>query len=152
MFNQGVINEGLFNDFGLAEGGGAVVAPSQSFHASLGNWLYPQTIDRERRVLFGEYSVCELYSLSPAGGEESIAQLNNFWVARRIPTIESGAIEQWRLELANELVDWEMLATVSTVRLYPDTGEVQHYRVMQTENAMKPGHVYHLRIEAIAQL
>jgi len=45
-----------------------------------------------------------------------------------------------------------MLANVSTVLIEPDTGEMQRYRVMQTENAMKPGRVYHLRIEAIAQI
>jgi hypothetical protein len=123
-----------------------------SFHSVLGESLYPAILERERRVLYGDTSTCTLYSLSPGAGESPLITLNCNWSARRIPTIESGAIEQWRLEIASELVNWEMLANVSTVLITPGTGEVQRYRVMQTENAMKPGHVYHLRIEAIAQI
>jgi hypothetical protein len=123
-----------------------------SFHSVLGESLYPAILERERRVLYGEAATCTLYSLTPGAGEQILITLDCYWSARRIPTIESGAIEQWRLEIANDLVDWEMLANVSTVLIEPDTGEVQRYRVMQTENAMKPGHVYHLRIEAIAQI
>jgi hypothetical protein len=118
----------------------------------LGDSLYPAILERERRVLYGDSATCTLYSLSPGAGEEVLITLSCNWSARRIPTIDSGAIEQWRLEIASELVNWEMLANVSTVLITPDTGEVQRYRVMQTENAMKPGHVYHLRIEAIAQI
>jgi len=123
-----------------------------SFHSVLGESLYREVLERERRVLYGEAATCTLYALTPAAGEAELITLGCYWSARRIPTIESGAIEQWRLEIASSLVNWAMLANVSTVLITPDTGEVQHYRVMQTENAMKPGRVYHLRIEAIAQI
>ena len=123
-----------------------------SFHEVLADSLYPQMLERERRVLFGDTSTCVLYSLSPGAGEQILITLACDWIARRIPTIESGAIEQWRLEIASKNVNWEMIANVSTVLISPDTGEVQRYRVMQTENAMKPGHVYHLRIEAMGQI
>ena len=122
------------------------------FHTSLARLLYPEMLERERATLFGANSTCTLYSVSPGQGEEILITLDSYWNARRVPTIESGAIEQWRLEIANTSVNWEMLANVSTVLITPDTGEVQRYRVMQTENAMKPGSVYHLRIEAIAQI
>lgn len=137
---------------------GALIPPippsllEDSFHAVLGASLYPNILERERIVLFGEASVCRLFAVTPLGGEDLLATLPRYWSARRIPTIESGAIEQWRLEVASPLVTWSLLHNVATVLIISDTGERQRYRVLQAENAMKPGHVYHLRIEAIAQI
>jgi len=151
MFNAFEFNTAPFNSLAGTATGRIPLAPP-SFHASLATFIYPEMIERERRVLFGIDSTCTLYSVTPGAGEEVFVELRSYWTARRIPTIESGAIEQWRLEISNELVNWNMLRRVSTVLIAPDTGEVQRYRVLQTENAMKPGFVYHLRIEAIAQI
>jgi len=143
---------------GLFGAGVGVIVPPQppsldvSFHTVLGTSLYPNLLERERVVLFGDASICRLYSLSQLGGEDLLATLPRYWSARRIPTIESGAIEQWRLEIAAPLITWSLLRNVATVLIISDTGERQRYRVLQVENAMKPGHLYHLRIEAIAQI
>jgi DNA-binding transcriptional regulator YdaS (Cro superfamily) len=126
--------------------------PEGSFNLALANFLYPNLVNRERIVLFGEDATLELFSVTPSEGEQLMAILETDWTARRIPTIESGAVEQWRVEITSSDVTWEQLLKIATVRIESTmTGEAQHYRVVQVENAMKPGHVYHLRCEAIDQ-
>ena len=121
------------------------------FHAALGQNLYPNMLNRERSLLFGAGSSLELFSISPAG-ETSLAILTKNWSARRIPTIESGALELWRIEIVDLAINWTTIKSISTVRISNAlTGEASHLKVLQVENAMKPGHVYLLRCEAIDQ-
>lgn len=129
-----------------------MATPKMDFNQVLGSLLYPNALERERLTLYGKHATCTLYSVTPSDGEQEVIELATGWLARRIPTIESGAIEQWRLEVVNEDVTWPMVTGIATVRINsPETGEVQHYKVVQVENAMKPGHIYHLRLEAIDQ-
>jgi hypothetical protein len=122
-----------------------------TFNAALDKVLYPNLINRERCLLYGDHATLTLSSVTSAG-ETIIATLSSGWTARRIPTIESGAVEQWRVEIMSTNITWNQVLNIATVRIESDaTGEAQHYRVVQVENAMKPGHVYHLRCEAIDQ-
>ena len=123
----------------------------QGFHSSLGSILYPAVLDREKQILFGKGATATFYSMSRAGETELIT-LKTGWSARRVPTIESGADEQWRVEVTSMDVTWAMVQTIATVEIFAaTTQETQKYRVLQVENAMKPGHVYLLRCEAIEQ-
>jgi hypothetical protein len=150
MFNDALFNDSLFN----ADAGPPlpVVLPDYSFHAALADYLYPNLVNRERQVLFGAGAHLGLFSVTPGEGEQLIAILETDWTARRIPTIESGAVEQWRIEITSASVTWDQVLNIATVRIESaKTVETQHYKVVQVENAMKPGHVYHLRCEAIDQ-
>jgi len=147
MFNAFEFNTAPFNS--LAGLSGSVVPASSSFHAALASWLYPQTIERERLVIFGEDATCTLYSVSPGAGEEEVIELETGWVARRIPTIESTGAEAWRLEIVDDRVDWNMLKYVTKVRLRGATDEEQTYEVLERYNAMKPGKVYHIHMQVL---
>ena len=120
-----------------------------SFNLALSQWLYPQTIERERLVIFGEDAICTLYSVSRSGGVQQVIELTAGWMARRIPTIESTGAEAWRLEIVDDHVDWNMLKYVTKVRLRGATDEEQTYEVLERYNAMKPGKVYHIHMQAI---
>jgi len=123
----------------------------QGFHSSLGSILYPAVLDREKQILFGKGATATFYSMTRSG-ETVLIELKNGWSARRIPTIESGADEQWRVEVTSMDMTWAMVQTIATVEIFAaTTQETQRYRVLQVENAMKPGHVYLLRCEAIEQ-
>lgn len=122
-----------------------------SFHEGLAAWLYPQTIERERRVIFGDDATCTLIEVSPSA-EDVVHVLTTGWMARRIPTIESGGDEYWRLELVADEVDWNTLKYVTKVRMRGATDEEQIYEVLDRYNAMKPGKVYHIRMQAICNI
>lgn len=124
-------------------------APCESFHSVLGESLYPAILERERRVLFGTQATCTLYSVTPGAGQQEVIKLTAGWMARRIPTIESGGGETWRLEIVDDRVDWNMLKYVTKVRLRGATDEEQTYEVLERYNAMKPGKVYHIHMQAI---
>jgi hypothetical protein len=119
------------------------------FHTSLARLLYPEMLERERVTLFGEDATCTLYTVTPDAGEEVVIELDTGWSARRIPTIESGGTETWRLEITDDRVDWNMLKYVTKVRLRGATEEEQIYEISERYNAMKPGKVYHIHMQAI---
>jgi hypothetical protein len=124
-----------------------------SFADALGGSLYRNAVERERALLFGAGATVELFTVDPFMGEQTTLTLASCWSARRIPTIESGAEEAWRLEIVGDVIAWAELREVATVRIRAArTGEAQHYKVVQVENAMKPGRVYALRLIAIGQL
>jgi hypothetical protein len=153
VFNQSTYNETLFN-----AGAGFTPPPlppaegESSFNRALAFFLYPNTLERERLTLYGGDAYAELIAVSPAGEEVLYALTNGPWVARRIPTIESGGDETWRLEIAGELTDWNVLKNVTKVRLRGATDEEQMYEVLGAYNAMKPGKVYHIRMQAICNI
>jgi len=122
------------------------------FNQVLGSILYPKTLERERLVIFGEDARAELISVSPAGEEVLYTLTAGPWVPRRIPDIESGSVETWRLEIAGNLTDWDTLKNVTKVRLRGATDEEQMYEVLDRYNAMKPGKVYHIRMQAICNI
>jgi hypothetical protein len=146
MWNGSLWNESQWNSSGGT--GAPLGALEHSFHASLAAFLYPNMIERERRVLFGALATCVLYSVSPAG-EQEVIDLGTGWTARRIPTIESGGGETWRLEIVDDRVDWNMLKYVTKVRLRGAIDEEQTYEVLERYNAMKPGKVYQIQMQAI---
>ena len=115
----------------------------------LGESLYRAMLERERRVLFGTQATCTLYSVTPGAGQQEVIELTTGWMARRIPTIESGGGETWRLEIVDDRVDWNMLKYVTKVRLRGAIDEEQTYEVLERYNAMKPGKVYHIQMQAI---
>jgi hypothetical protein len=126
--------------------------PVSSFHNALATQLYPAMINRERLLMFGDGAELQIYSFSGNAGEIQIKMLETDWSARRIPTIESGSIEDWRVEIVDREISWATIKSISTVRIWNSlTNELNHLKVIQTENAMKPGHVYLLRCEAIDQ-
>ena len=125
------------------------VPTSSDFHSSLARLLYPEMLERERVTLFGEDATCTLYTVTPDAGEEVVIELDTGWSARRIPTIESGGTETWRLEITDDRVDWNMLKYVTKVRLRGATDEEQIYEISERYNAMKPGKVYHIHMQAI---
>jgi hypothetical protein len=147
MFNTSQFNDALFN----GQAGFVPVLPEYSFHAALADHLYRNLINRERRVLFGMNAAVELLTVSPAG-EESLMVLTDNWTARRIPTIESASAEEWRLEIEGEPGDWNTLKNATRVRLRGATDEEQIYEVLDRYNAMKPGKVYHIRMQAICNI
>jgi hypothetical protein len=126
--------------------------PSGGFNTALGSTLYNSALERERRVLFGSNAVCTLYSVSPGGGEQIVLELPAGWSARRIPTIEDGAPEAWRLEITDDRIDWNTLKNITKVRLRGATDEEQTYVVLERYNAMKPGHVYQIRMQMICNV
>lgn len=122
------------------------------FHSALGTTLYRSAIERERRVIFGDNAMCALYTVSPGVGEELLIELDMGWMAGRISTIESADPETWRLEITDDRVDWNTLKNVTKVRLRGATDEEQTYTVLERYNAMKPGHVYQIRMQVICSI
>jgi len=122
------------------------------FNQVLGSILYPNTLELERLAIFGANATCTLYTVTPGAGEQQVVELETGWMARRIPTIESGAEEQWRLEIVGNATDWNVLKNVTKVRMRGATDEEQMYEVLDRYNAMKPGKVYQLRMQAICSI
>jgi len=109
-------------------------------------------INRERLLMFGDDATLQIYSIQGSAGEVLVETLDDDWSARRIPTIESGALEMWRVEIVDLSINWTTIKSISTIRIFNAfTNELNHLKVLQVENAMKPGHVYLLRCEAIDQ-
>jgi len=123
-----------------------------SFNQALGSFIYPAMLNRERLTLYGNDARAELIAVTPEGEEVLYTLTSGPWVPRRIPTIESGGDETWRLEIASDLTDWNVLKNVSKVRLRGATDEEQMYEVLGAYNAMKPGKVYHIRMQAICNI
>jgi len=150
MFNDALFNAQAFNSpagpFEPPE------LPPYSFNFALAEYLYPNMLERERLTFYGNNAYAELISVSPAGEEVVYTLTGGPWVPRRIPTIESGGDETWRLEIAGDLADWNTLRNVTKVRLRGATDEEQMYEVLDRYNAMKPGRVYQIRMQAICNI
>ena len=143
----------------MGGGAGAIIPPevviAGTFQGALADWLYPNMLERERLTIYGENARAELINVSPVGETLVYTLTTGPWSARRIPTIESGGDEQWRLEIWGEhenLVDWDVLANVTKVRMRGAIDEEQVYEVLDRYNAMKPGRVYQLRMQAICNI
>lgn len=152
MFNGSQFNSARFNA-GVA-GITLPLLPAHNFHDALANWLYPNMLERERLTLFGIESQAELISVTPLGETVIYTLTDGPWSARRIPTIENEAPEQWRLEIWGEHldIDWNQLKYVTKVRMRGAIDEEQVYEVLDRYNAMKPGRVYHIRMQAKANI
>lgn len=140
----------------MGGGAGAVIPPEVvidgTFQGALADWLYPNMLERERITLYGDNARAELIAVTPAGETPIYTLTDGPWGARRIPTIESGGDEQWRLEIAGDLADWDVLASVTKVRMRGAIDEEQVYEVLDRYNAMKPGRVYQIKMQAICNI
>ena len=124
----------------------------KTFQSAMAKWVYPNMLERERATLYGENARAELVSVTPSGETVIYTLTDGPWVARRIPTIENESPEQWRLEIAGDLVDWNELKYVTKVRMRGSIDEEQVYEVLERYNAMKPTRVYHIRMQAKANI
>ena len=115
------------------------------------NSLYASSIERERLTIWGKGALCEVFSLSN-NGEQIIKSLTEFWIARRIPSIENPRDEDWRLEIIADQITTKEFQSVAIVRLTSGTTqEWQKYEVVQAEPNIMQGNVYLFRMVAIKQ-
>jgi hypothetical protein len=140
VFNQGLFNEGSFNDAGL----GASIAKPQGFHRALTRSLYPNTIERERQVLLGNDSTLDLYTQRGTAAELRFSMDRDFVV---YSLYGLAGPEEWFCNLPEAAVEpWNVIREITEIRVKTHGQDIA-YKVVALERPVE-SHCYRMRLQA----
>lgn len=80
----------------------ALVFVQPNFFLALDGRLMRDSLDRERRMLWGPAVRLEIWAVDPATGFVGIKYLDAGWQIWRDESVEAGAAERWRLEVSGD--------------------------------------------------
>lgn len=114
-----------------------------SSHGLLGR-LYAQSLERERRLLFGSEARLQLRALTPTG-ETLIAELRTAWSATPIVTKETNN-EEWALEILQAAnLEWARIRSGGLVVIVAHE-DTKRFKIIQVEQDLSVGHVWRLTL------